>query len=483
MTASRRTRRVDDGRRPAHAGAELASFERAASVGVEVGLACPDALTPAALGAIHGLSGNRSVLQLLSTHLSPAGGTPGGLRTASRGANASDQAQGVASVQRAFEPATVSAGMATSAYLRAALAGYPRVPDAAAKIGPKLKNRAAIEVDWAERNRTGEWVRARVGDVTGWIRVAKVAGGEAHGGKSVEKRSLQAAVVALTGAALPIPRVRSAKELLPLVKAYDDPDFDAMYIARGGPARGAELSEVHGFRDPGTNEIILRTGRQDMDNLMHELLHQHSQAALTDAGGVIANEGTTEYFRMEVLTKAGSQPAPPGPGYQAYLDVMTRAAGNSTDVLSAAYFEGNLEPLKASILGKVDAAYQEFKDAYTDLDGETRFDVADSWEKKVLDAKFATAWEAWLWLIKTGKRTGGTYVGLLLLTDAKEAWDPRGLLDYYKNLKAEKRAGDPAAAAAAAPVAGQALMGGQEGAESSVQRHESAPEEEERSLS
>jgi hypothetical protein len=374
------------------------------------------------------------------------------------------------------------------------MAGHPRLPDRDTKIGRKLKNKAAIEVDWADRDASGGWVRARVGVDTGFIRLAKITGGAAHAGKAMDRRILEAAVVAITGAALDIPGgVRNAQELLELVKAYDDPDFNAMYIARGGPARAAELDEVHGFRDPRDNQIILRTGRQDMDNLVHELLHQHSHAALTEEGGVIASEGTTEYFRMLVLTKPGlAPPKDPGPGYQQYLDVMTLAAGHSTDVLSAAYFEGNLGPLKASIDGKAEAAYQEFKDAYTNPDGDTWAEVGHSWQKKMLDLKFATASEAWLWLIKNGKKLDGKYIGLSLLEDAKKALDEAGTLGDYKKRKAEARAAGPAAVVAVRivqPVHAvstvpplpqvQALIGVQEEAASSVQRHETAPDEEE----
>ena len=152
-----------------------------AGLTLELGFSRPEALTPAALVALQRFSGNRSVVRALSLWRSQEVSRR---RTPPRMGAGGPATQ----VQRALEPAEMEvAGWRANTRIRMAKPvdpahTLPRV-DEDRKLGVRLYNRDAVQVDWDSRDVTGEWVRAQVGATTGYIRISRLKGGGAHAAK------------------------------------------------------------------------------------------------------------------------------------------------------------------------------------------------------------------------------------------------------------------------------------------------------------
>jgi hypothetical protein len=406
----------------------------AANLRLEFGSSRPETLTPTVGLALQRLSGNGAVTELLSVRQSSD--------TSRHRPPARVGAEGSAKpVQRAFEAAEVQvAGRLARTRMRAAKPitptnSSPRV-DEAQYVGARLANGARVDVDWDLRDVTGVWVRARVGAVEGYIRVAKLRGGAAHTARPIAGPMAESAVVVLKGGGLTIPSgVKTADQLTALVKVYDDKDFEAIYRAKGGTAPGGQVGDVDGFRKG--DEIFLRAGKQDIDTLIHEMLHLHSHDALKDAGGVVLNEGATEFFRLQVMAKARRAPAPGGPGYRLYLEAILLAVGASSSpsaILQEAYFSGDLGSLRDHINSRVDQPFQEFKEAFTDRAHQPWPGVAPT-AQTILG--LGTAWDVWLWSLNPApKSMGGKYFANELLLDPMGALDPAGQIHHYRTQKA-----------------------------------------------
>jgi hypothetical protein len=258
-------------------------------------------------------------------------------------------------------------------------------PDPDQKVGHTIWDGNVVKTDGPYASAAGRrWIKADFGGSEGWIRTDKLRDPSSSGERVVE------GVMALRGGAgLVGDRLRPGwylEELKVLPKARYLEEWRRNTTA--GEDKAGEA-----FTHPVTGKTYIREDTLTKGTIFHEMLHKASGNALKAAAGYGADEGSTEYVRLNI------QPAGLGivhPNYMQFYQAI-KELGDASDAAKKAifdaYFKGELDDLKKLINDRVNA---KTKDAYAAGIQKGSYGRA----KEYLTADDPTAFDVWCALSK-----------------------------------------------------------------------------------
>lgn len=304
-------------------------------------------------------------------------------------------------VQRVLTPETLLAG--TSTRLRGGTA--TAVNTGWSPLLPQVEGGATVSVDWSQMDSTGEWVWAERADGrSGWLRASKIR----RAGTITARQQKTNAVMTVFNSVGFLRNRLTTEQLVSRVRVLTNEEFDEVFIANkrslnarnNTPQTDDELRqsafdcEAFQVDVAGAPARIIARASAGAAVVLHEALHFVSSPALQQDAGDLANEGATEFFRMQaVADQRHALFQPVKDNYRRGYDVFVRLSQMmSIEDLRGVYFNGNMRPLKRAIDARIDPVLLNTRLTYAER-------VADEITAEV-NARGRTGYVLWCALMK-----------------------------------------------------------------------------------